>query len=137
VSDGSGTGGSRGSGADGLDRRQFALAAIGGLTAMIFVAYAHIAEVGRGYRAPDLESTIRVNVNTADLATLSLLPEIGPERAARIIAYRERHGPLRGFPDLLHVTGIGEKTVERLVTHVRFDDEPPPAPAPDDDDDSR
>jgi len=115
--------GSKESGADGLDRRQYALAAVAALAAMALVAYAHISEVDRGYRAPSLESTLRININTADLATLSLLPEIGPERAARIIEYRTRHGRLRGYPDLLFVTGIGEKTVERLVPHIRFDDE--------------
>lgn len=123
------------SGADRLDRKQYALAAIAALAAMVIVAYSHISEVGRGYRAPSLESTMRINVNTADLATLSLLPDIGPERAARIIEYREKHGRLRGYPDLLHVTGIGEKTVERLVLHIRFDDDPAPPLESEDDGD--
>jgi competence ComEA-like helix-hairpin-helix protein len=115
--------GSDGLGASGLDRRHVAIAVIGALAAMVIVAYTHLREVGDGYERTHFISTQRINVNTADAATLALLPEIGPDRAEKIIAYRSQHGPLRGYPDLLHVTGIGEKTVERLVGHITFEDD--------------
>ena len=56
----------------------------------------------------------KVNLNTADAASLDTLPRVGPAMAARIIAYREAHGPFTALEDLLGVTGIGEKTLEGL-----------------------
>lgn len=56
----------------------------------------------------------RVNLNTADAASLDTLPRVGPAMAARIIAYRDSNGPFAALEDLLGVTGIGEKTLEGL-----------------------
>ncbi len=55
-----------------------------------------------------------VNINTADLATLDLLPGIGPVIAKKIIDYRTTHGFFRKASDLLNVSGIGEKKLQRL-----------------------
>jgi competence protein ComEA len=56
----------------------------------------------------------RINLNTADAASLDTLPRVGPAMAARIIAYRDTNGPFTSVDDLLGVTGIGEKTLEGL-----------------------
>jgi competence ComEA-like helix-hairpin-helix protein len=58
-------------------------------------------------------TTARVDVNTADAATLRALPGIGPALARRIIETR-RAGPFRSVDDLQRVPGIGPATVERL-----------------------
>ena len=56
----------------------------------------------------------KVNVNTADEATLETLPRVGPAMAQRIIAWREANGRFAAIEDLMSVTGIGEKTFEGL-----------------------
>lgn len=60
----------------------------------------------------------RVNVNTADAATLETLPRVGPSMAARIIEWREANGRFTSVDDLLAVSGIGEKTLEGLRDRV-------------------
>lgn len=49
-----------------------------------------------------------VNINTATAAELEALPGIGPSTAAKIIAYREEHGPFAAVEALLEVPGIGD-----------------------------
>jgi competence protein ComEA len=55
-----------------------------------------------------------ISINSADAATLEDLPGVGPELAARIVAWRETNGPYTSVDDLLNVAGIGEKTVDGL-----------------------
>jgi competence protein ComEA len=56
----------------------------------------------------------KVNINTADLATLESLPGIGPSLAQRIIDYRELHGSFERIEDIMEVSGIGEATFEGM-----------------------
>jgi competence protein ComEA len=58
--------------------------------------------------------TGRVNVNTANAATLDSLPGIGPAIADRIVSWREKNGRFASVDDLLSVPGIGEKLLEGL-----------------------
>ena len=55
-----------------------------------------------------------VNINQAGPGELESLPGIGPALAQEIINYRSRHGGFPTVDDLIHVSGIGERTVERL-----------------------
>ena len=48
---------------------------------------------------------------------LELLPGVGPAKARRILAYRQRH-PFRTVAELARVKGIGPKTVQRLRAHL-------------------
>jgi competence protein ComEA len=50
----------------------------------------------------------KVNLNTADAATLETLPRVGPALAARIIAWRETNGRFATVDDLQSVSGIGD-----------------------------
>lgn len=59
-----------------------------------------------------------VNVNTASVAELQLLPRIGPAVAARIVEQREKNGPFKALDDLLLVRGIGEATYEQLKPYL-------------------
>jgi len=54
----------------------------------------------------------KININLAPSAELEELPGIGPTLAARIIAYREEHGPFENIEDLTRVSGIGPKTLD-------------------------
>jgi competence protein ComEA len=58
-----------------------------------------------------------VNLNTAQPATLLLLPGIGPAKVERIIAYRRRR-PFRTIDELVRVKGIGRKMVRALRSHL-------------------
>jgi competence protein ComEA len=60
----------------------------------------------------------RVNLNTADAATLETLPRIGPALAGRIIEWRDQYGRFTSVDDLLAVAGIGEKMLSGLRDHV-------------------
>lgn len=56
----------------------------------------------------------RVNINTADVWLLEVLPGIGPTLAQRIVDYRKQNGPFNRVEDLMEVEGIGEGTYNKL-----------------------
>jgi competence ComEA-like helix-hairpin-helix protein len=58
-----------------------------------------------------------VNLNTAEVGVLGLLPGIGPAKAAQIVVYRRRH-PFRTVDELVRIRGIGRKMVRRLRAHL-------------------
>ena len=53
-----------------------------------------------------------VNINTADLKTLTTLKRIGPAYAKKIIEYRTVNGPFKKREEIQNVSGIGGKTFE-------------------------
>jgi len=55
-----------------------------------------------------------VNINSATLAELTTLPGIGEAKAQAIIAYREQNGAFTSVEQLLAVSGIGTKTMDKL-----------------------
>jgi competence protein ComEA len=59
-----------------------------------------------------------VNINTADIAQLSLLPRVGPSVAQRIVDFRKENGPFKSPEDLMLVQGIGEKTYQLLKPYL-------------------
>jgi competence ComEA-like helix-hairpin-helix protein len=76
--------------------------------------------------AVELES--RINPNNASTASLVRLPQIGPSRAAAIIAYRESisrddssRAAFRSCDDLQKVKGVGPKTAENLRKWLKFE----------------
>jgi competence protein ComEA len=60
----------------------------------------------------------KIYINTASEQEISQLPGIGKTKAQAIIAYREEHGPFQKAEDLLNVTGIGEKTLEKIKEYI-------------------
>ena len=59
-----------------------------------------------------------VNINTADVAQLSLLPRVGQKAAQRIVDYRTAHGPFQKATDLMQVKGFGGKSFDRLNGYI-------------------
>lgn len=55
-----------------------------------------------------------ININTATATQLMQLPNIGEKRAAAIIEYRKQNGNFDAIADILNVSGIGEKTYEKI-----------------------
>jgi competence ComEA-like helix-hairpin-helix protein len=58
-----------------------------------------------------------VNLNTAPVTVLALLPGVGPSKAAAIAGYRARR-PFRTVDELVRIKGIGRKMVRRLRPHL-------------------
>lgn len=59
-----------------------------------------------------------VDVNTAGIAELERLPQVGPALAQRIVADRVAHGPFRTPQDLTRVPGLGPKTYDAVEPYV-------------------
>lgn len=56
----------------------------------------------------------KINLNQATVEQLETLPGIGPSKAEDILSYREEVGSFKAIEDLKEVSGIGEKTFEKL-----------------------
>lgn len=67
---------------------------------------------GAGGGAPT--ATI-IDINTATLAEIELLPRVGPVLGQRIIDWREEHGPFRQAADIDAVPGIGPAMLEGIL----------------------
>ncbi|MCL6445952.1 MAG: helix-hairpin-helix domain-containing protein [Alicyclobacillus sp.] len=81
------------------------------------VPTASSAQGGPATAAPSSPSIGQIDVNTATLATLETLPDIGPTRAGAILTYRQQHGPFRAVSDLLNVPGIGPTIYGRIAPY--------------------
>lgn len=62
-----------------------------------------------------------ININTADVAQLSLLPRVGAKAAQRIVDYRTQHGKFEKPTDIMQVKGFGDKSYERLSSYIAVD----------------
>lgn len=71
---------------------------------------------GKGTEAPVVTGPI--NINTATEAELESLPHIGPAIAARIIEYREKHGPFARIEDIQNVQGIGPSIFAQIKDKI-------------------
>lgn len=59
-----------------------------------------------------------INVNTATLEELQLLPGIGETKAKAIVSARESRGAFKSVEELLEVKGIGPSGLEKLRTRA-------------------
>lgn len=68
---------------------------------------------------PETASTIAkpvfvIDLNSAGVAELAALPEVGDSLASRIVEYRQVHGPYLQIEELTEVRGVGVQTLEQL-----------------------
>jgi competence protein ComEA len=60
----------------------------------------------------------KININTADAGTLQQLNGVGPSTAQKIIDYRASVGAFHAIEDIMNVSGIGQKTFEKLKPNI-------------------
>jgi competence protein ComEA len=59
-----------------------------------------------------------ININTADSAALQEIPGVGPATAEKIISYRNENGKFNTIEDIKSVSGIGDKTFEKMKKKI-------------------
>ena len=60
------------------------------------------------------DASRRMNINSASAEELTSLPGIGKTLAERIVRYRVYNGNFRRSEDIMKVSGISEKTYDRI-----------------------
>lgn len=95
------------------------------LAAAMQIPQSAIPQPTAGGDVAAVDVAYRIDVNTADAATLELLPGVGPSVARYMIEERQRGGPFESVRDLERVHQIGPVTAERIGPWVRFGDAGP------------
>jgi len=80
--------------------------------------------LGRNVDAGDTVAMGKININTADVAHLTLLPGIGERMATRILEHRREIGQFQSIEDLIDVPGIGPRTLERFRDQITVGEMP-------------
>ena len=62
-----------------------------------------------------------VNVNTASVEELQVLPGVGESRALQIVEMRKQRGGFSSVDELKEVRGIGDSMLDRLRGHVTLE----------------
>ncbi|MGA1863688.1 MAG: ComEA family DNA-binding protein [bacterium] len=65
----------------------------------------------------------KININNATQEELAQLKGVGEKLAARIIEYRDQHGPFEKIEDILKVKGLGEKFLEENHDRITVGEE--------------
>ena len=76
-------------------------------------AFAEGKKEGAAKSNETVASMQMININQADVKTLTTLKGIGKDRAVKIVEYRETNGPFQKIEDLMKVKGIGRKIFEQ------------------------
>ncbi len=84
------------------------------VAAVLLVAFSLLAVAASPARAAEG----KVNINTATVEQLQLLPRIGPAVAQRIVEHRKANGQFASAEDLMLVRGIGERSFESLKPYL-------------------
>lgn len=68
----------------------------------------------------NISTSKKININTASLEELTTLSGIGETRAKEIIEYRKNNKFLK-IEDLMNISGIGNKTFEKIKENITID----------------
>ncbi|MFV0352528.1 MAG: ComEA family DNA-binding protein [Oscillospiraceae bacterium] len=63
-----------------------------------------------------------VNINTATVQELMVLPAIGEKRAEAIVSYRQQHGAFLNTEELMNVDGIGMGIFEDIKDLISIEE---------------
>lgn len=66
----------------------------------------------------DQYSGLKISINNATIEELILLPGIGEKTAESIISFREQNGGFNNIDDLVKVSGIGSKKLEKIKNYI-------------------
>ena len=64
------------------------------------------------------ETLGKIDINTATVDQLQLLPGIGESLSQRIIDYRKEYGDFTNIEELMNVSGIGEKKFANIKDYI-------------------
>lgn len=71
------------------------------------------------FTALTLQAAEVIDINTADAATIEHeLKGVGSSKAQAIVKYRQKNGPYKSVDELVNVSGIGEKTLEKIRAQI-------------------
>ena len=71
-----------------------------------------------GGTSSEVSASGKVNINSADSEQLQTLNGVGPATAQKIIDYRQSNGSFTSIEDIKNVSGIGDKTFEKLKDDI-------------------
>ncbi|MDO3385022.1 helix-hairpin-helix domain-containing protein [Gilvimarinus sp. SDUM040013] len=91
-----------------------------GLVVFVFVAVVAMPTVAWADDS-QVAAIETVNINTADVASLTQLDGIGESKAQAIIAWRDENGSFETVDQLLAVNGIGDATLEAIRTQIALE----------------
>jgi len=60
------------------------------------------------------QDSLQIDINTADVEEVDVLPYVGPATAESIIEYRQSNGQFTSVDELEEVPGIGPETLEKI-----------------------
>ena len=60
----------------------------------------------------------RINLNQADIFSLTSIPGIGEKTAKAIIEYRNRNAGFTDIEELMHIKGIGESKYNNIKDYI-------------------
>ncbi len=69
--------------------------------------------------ASSANSDGKIDINTADEATLMTLPGIGQSKAGAIIKYRESNGPFAAPEDIKNISGIKDGVYSKIEDKIK------------------
>ena len=75
-------------------------------------------DIGNMQMSSDIDLSGKININNADASKLQEIPGVGPVTSQSIIDYRESIGRFKSIEEIKNVSGIGEKTFEKLKEHI-------------------
>jgi len=74
--------------------------------------------------ADDSSPLYPININTASIEELQLLPGIGESKAESIVEYREANGLFASIEDIMEVSGIGQSTFDEFKELITVGETP-------------
>lgn len=71
-----------------------------------------------GIKKKVIPASKTININSAPIGELTLLPGIGEKTAKSIIEYRMKHNKFKSVDEILNVNGIGDKKLNKIKKFI-------------------
>lgn len=68
----------------------------------------------------ELENELKVDLNTASVEELLLIPRVGPSMASAIVKYREEHGPFNSYDEVDEIPRVGKSMLEVFKKYTKL-----------------